>query len=196
MKSKKWFRRISILKYPVVIIIGIWGSTPALQPGVSGLKSQGDFLFGDDTVRRIELNKLKLNSHSAPSWCFQHSYRGREKDYHSATCGFETTTQKQIKEMYWDGVWNGTKTIYKVGDVLEDQHYPEDFADILWDWEWLEFFYGYKAPSRLGAALLGVAYVHMNAAFFAVIAFILFLVFDAFVLAFLSVRFALKKLKS
>ncbi|MDO6352114.1 hypothetical protein Q3Y53_06100 [Synechococcus sp. YX-04-1] len=195
MKFRKWFRRISILKYPAVIVFGIWGSVPALQPGVSGLKSQGDFLFGDDTVRRIELNKINLNSHSTPNWCFQHSYGGREKDFHYAICSFGNTTQKQIKEMGWNGVWKGPETIYKVGDVLQDQSYLWDSADFNRDWKWLEFFYGYNPSSKFGAALLGLAYVHMKAAFFAVIAFILFLVFDAFVLTFFFLRFALNKLK-
>ena len=97
--------------------------------------------------------------------------------------------------MYWDGVWNGSETIYKVGNIFDYSPGSEDVVDFKRDWEWLEFFYGYKAPSRLGAALLGLAYVHMNAAFFAVIAFILFLAFDAFVLIFIFLRLVVKKLK-
>ena len=195
MKFKKWFRRISIFKYPAVFVVFMWGAVPTLQPGVSGLKSQGDFLFGDDTVRRIELNKLNLNSHSTPNWCFQQTYRGREKDFHNAICGFGATTQKQIKEMGWDGIWKGPETIYKVGDVLDEKNYLLDSADLNRDWKWLEFFYGYNPSSKFGAALLGLAYVHMKAAFLAVIAFFLFLVFDVFVLTFLFLRFAVNKLK-
>lgn len=97
--------------------------------------------------------------------------------------------------MGWNGVWKGPETIYKVGDVLQDQSYLWDSADFNRDWKWLEFFYGYNPSSKFGAALLGLAYVHMKAAFFAVIAFILFLVFDAFVLTFFFLRFALNKLK-
>ena len=194
MKFKKWFLRVSLFKYPAIIAFALWGSSTALQPGVSGFKSQGD-LLGSYIVRRIDLKKINLSSQTSPRWCILSSISGPEGTYRSARCGFGGEKQQAVREMYWDGVWNGSETIYKEGNIFDYLPGSEDVVDFKRDWEWLEFFYGYGPPSIFGTALLGLAYVHVNAVFFAGIAFILFLAFDAFALAFLSLRFALKKLK-
>ena len=77
MKFKKWFRRISIFKYPVVFVVFVWGAVPALQPGVSGFKSYND-LFDTKYVKRIDLSQIHLGSHIYPSWCVEEYWLGME----------------------------------------------------------------------------------------------------------------------
>ena len=194
MKFKKWFRKISILKYPAVFVVLMWGQVPALQPGVSGLKSY-DMFFGNRIVKRIDLNKIDLGSHINPSWCVEDRryVAGEGRTY--AGCGFENNHERIVREMNWDGSWSGPKTIYKLGNTVDYSSASEDVMDIARDWEWLEFFYGYGPPSVFGTALIGLAYVHVSAMFFAGIAFILFLTFDAFALAFIFLRWVIKKIK-
>tara|TARA_B100000674_G_C37826056_1_gene908156 strand:+ start:449 stop:826 length:378 start_codon:yes stop_codon:yes gene_type:complete len=123
------------------------------------------------------------------------SISGPEGTFRSARCGFGGEKQQAVREMYWDGVWNGSETIFKEGNIFDYSPGPEDVVDFKRDWEWLEFFYGYGPPSIFGTALLGLAYVHVNAVFLAGIAFILFLAFDAFALIFIFLRLVVKKLK-
>ena len=194
MKFKKWFRRISILKYPAVFIIYIWGAVPALQPGVSGFKSYYA-IFDDKYVKRIFLNKIVLGSHIDPSWCVEEIWDGMEGRRISATCGFEDDHGRIVREMNWDGSWSASKTIYKVGNIIDYSSIPEDVMDIARDWEWLEFFYGYGKLSGIGAALLRTAYFQSQVWLRAWLAFLSFIVFDVFVLAFFLFRFVMKKLK-
>ena len=52
MKFKKWFRRVSLLKYPAVMLVAISGS-PALEAGVSGYRTTSGF-FIEKKSRRIK----------------------------------------------------------------------------------------------------------------------------------------------
>ena len=97
--------------------------------------------------------------------------------------------------MNWDGSWSGPETIYKVGDIADYSGVPEHVMNIDRDWEWLEFFYGYAKLSGIGAALLSTAYFQIRVWFTAFLVLLSFIVFDAFVLAFIFGRFILKKIK-
>jgi len=194
MKFKKWFRRISIFKYPAVFVVFMWGAVPALQPGVSGLKSHSDF-FESRYVKRIDLNKIDLGLHINPSWCVEDRWSGMHGARTHATCGFEENHGRTVREMNWDGSWSGPETIYKVGDIAYYSVGPEDVVNIDRDWEWLEFFYGYGKLSGIGAALLSPVYFQTGAWLMAWLAFLAFIVFDVFVLIFIFLRFIVKKLK-
>ena len=195
MKFKKWFRRISIFKYPAVFIIFMWGAVPALQPGVSGLKSHND-LFDSRYVKKIELSKIALGSHVNPSWCVEDRWDGMDGGRTFAACGFEDDHGRIAREMNWDGPWSsGPKTIYKVGNIVDYSSASDDVMDIARDWEWLEFFYGYGTLSGIGAALLSTAYFQIRVWFAAWLAILLFIVFDVFVLAFILCRLLLKKIR-
>ena len=194
MKFKKWFRRISIFKYPAVFIVFMWGAVPALQPGVSGLKSHND-LFDTKYVKRIDLSQIDLGSNINPDWCFEEHWYAREGRAFHATCGFEGHHGRTVREMNWDGSWSGPETIYKVGDITDYSGIPEDVMNIDRDWEWLEFFYGYGKLSGIGAALLSTAYFQIRVWFTAFLVLLSFIVFDAFVLAFMICRLLLKKIR-
>ena len=194
MKFKKWFRRISILKYPAVFVVFMWGAVPALQPGVSGLKSHND-LFDSRYVKRIDPNKIDLGLHINPSWCVEDRWYGRDERRIYAACGFKDDYGRIVREMNWDGPWSGPKTIYKVGNIVDYSPVPEVFADVTRDWEWLEFFYGNRRLSGIGAALLSTVYFQLQAWFMAWLTILLFIVFDVSVLAFMLCRFLLKKIR-
>lgn len=194
MKFKKWFRRISILKYPAIFVVFMWGAVPALQPGVSGLKSHSD-LFDSRYVKGIDLNKIDLGSRINPSWCVEDRWYGMHGSRTYAVCGFEDDHGRRVREMNWDGSWSGPKTIYRVGNIVNYSSDLEGVMDITRDWEWLEFFYGYGKLSGIGAVLLSTVYFHLQVWFVALLAILLFIVFDAFVLAFMLCRLLLKKIR-
>ena len=193
MKFKKWFRRVSLLKYPAVLLVAISG-LPALELGVSGYRSTSG-LFISKRSRRINLNQIDLRSNNTPSWCVQtHVSLEDADDITHAECGFNSEQGRLAREMTWDEPWNGWSTNYSLGNIL-DSSPSIDEADFRRDWRWFEFFYGYGPLSKIGAALLQTVPAQMNAGIVAVLAFFSFIIFDTFVLTFMLVRFLINMIK-
>ena len=126
MKNWKWLkkrnhRRFFVWKYLILILFGVWGGFTALQPGVTGLKSEGD-LFDSFSVNRIELDHIELISRLPPSWCFQTLSNTTDGRYIFARCGFNDGHKNFVRDMVWEGTFSGLETIYKPGS--QTPYYP------------------------------------------------------------------------
>ena len=181
-KHKSLFRkiwwRIFVWKYPITILIGIWGAIPALQPGVNGLKTYGDILatFSTARVERSSiLNPDKLNI----EWCYRQDASNIDGFYSSATCGIRTKAGRSVWVMEpaekSDNRYRGMLKFHSIDPYTPGE---ADEVDYLRDWEQYRFFYGYGRLVPLARAASSVRYVHQNASFGSVLLIFLFICFD------------------
>jgi len=147
--AKTW-RRFTLWKYPVVIIYGVWGAFPALQPGVTGYKSSSDF-FGGRQIERIELKKIKFPQEMKPEWCMYDENDGMDGAIVATGCGVILDGKKALYSLEPIGNrWNDNDTIYKYGTLILNINLGAEDVDLARDWAWLKFFYGYDPSSYIG----------------------------------------------
>lgn len=175
--ERAW-RRFTVWKYPAVLLFGIWGMMPALQPGVSGFKARSDFLFGGRHTERIKPAQVHNFDALKPAWCLYDVDHGMDKTFRYAVCGVETNGKKLISVLQpMKPGWRSNNVAYEYGK-LEGVDIGAEDIDLGRDWKWLEFFYGYNWYSQTGGGLIRLQPIIANSDFIAFLLFLSFVVFD------------------
>ena len=174
--AKAW-RQFTKWKYLAVIILFwlsfVWGAWPALQPGVTGFKGYSDFLIGRRRTHRIELNYIREANKIKPDWCIYDEEFGLSSNMRSSWCGVMLDGKKTLYSLKpMNNRWNGTETIYQYG-TRQSMNLGAKGVDLVRDWEWLNFFYGYDAISSIGGTAIRLQSFPSNFALIAL--FLLFL---------------------
>ena len=186
----KALRSIKIWKYPAILLFGLFGTVPALQPGVSGFKGSSDFIFGGRLTQRIELENIKNTRKIKPDWCVYDAMLRMDGDFLSSMCGATLDGKKSLYSLEpVNNRWNGSNTIYQYG-TQQSMNLGAEGVDLERDWEWLKFFYGYDVVSNVGGIAIRLQPLVVNSYF---IAFCLFFLFAAIDLL-LALVFAVRKL--
>ena len=186
----KALRSFKIWKYPAILLFGLLGAVPALQPGVSGFKADNDFLFSRRRTQRIELENIKDTRKIKPDWCMYDEMPGMDGDFLSSMCGAIRNGKKSLYSLEpINNRWNRSNTIYQYG-TQGSLNLAFEGVDLERDWEWLKFFYGYDVVSNVGGIAIRLQPLVVNSYF---IAFCLFFLFAAIDLL-LALVFAVRKL--
>ena len=186
----KALRSFKIWKYPAILLFGLFGTVPALQPGVSGFKGSSDFIFGGRRTQRIELENIKDTRKIKPDWCMYDEMTGMDGDFLSSMCGAILNGKKSLYSLEpINNRWNRSNTIYQYG-TQGSLNLAFEGVDLERDWEWLKFFYGYDVVSNVGGIAIRLQPLVVNSYF---IAFCLLFLFSVLDLLFALV-FAVRKL--
>jgi len=174
--AKAW-RHFTIWKYPAIFLFGLWGAVPALQPGVTGFKSNSDFLGGRQ-IERIDLKNIRQSQGIRPDWCMYDEMLGIDGDFRSSGCGVMLDGKKTLYSLKpINNMWNGSKTIYQYG-TRQSMNLGAEGVDLARDWEWLKFFYGYDAISSIGGTAIRLQPFLANSGFIAIHLLLIFVAID------------------